>query len=219
MKSVAPMLASIGTEVPMGEGWVFEPKYDGIRVLAVASAKSASLVTRNGLDKAKQFPEIVDALIALARRTKQSFIVDGEIVALRGDKPARFQELQGRMHVTNVDAIQTHRTDAPAALVLFDMLQDGTTSLVTESWRVRRKHLAALIRPPKRSDALRLSDVSDDGAAMLRQARRHEWEGIMAKRADAPYKPGERTHNWLKLKIERRQEFVVGGWTEPRKTR
>src|SRR5205823_8381982 len=60
---------------------------------------------------------------------------------------------------------------------------------------------------------------SDDGGAMLRDARSRGWEGIVAKRADAPYQPGRRSHDWLKLKIERRQEFVVGGWTEPRNSR
>src|SRR6185503_16968823 len=73
--------------------------------------------------------------------------------------------------------------------------------------------------PGGRSSALRLSDVSDDGEAMLRAAREHDWEGIIAKRADAPYEAGRRSTSWRKLKIERRQEFVVGGWTEPRNSR
>ena len=219
MKALTPMLASVGTEVPTGDDWVFEPKYDGIRILASATKDGVALVTRNGLDKARQFPEIVDAVEALRRRVKRPFVIDGEVVAMRADEPARFQELQGRMHVTNTTAIETHRSQAPAALVVFDMLLDGKTSLLTESWRVRRKHLATLLRPPTRSDALRLSDVGDDGASMLKQARRHGWEGIIAKRADGPYTPGERTRSWLKLKIEQRQEFVVGGWTEPRNSR
>ena len=219
MTKLAPMLASVGTEVPAGDGWVFEPKYDGIRVLASAASDAVTLVTRNELDKARQFPEIVDALRELRRRAKKSFVLDGEIVAMHGQEPARFQELQGRMHVTDATAIQTHRTDAPAALVAFDMLLDGRTSLITEPWRVRRKHLATLLRPPVQVGALRLSDVGDDGTTMLEEARRNGWEGIIAKRADAAYKPGERTRNWLKLKIELRQEFVVGGWTEPRNSR
>jgi bifunctional non-homologous end joining protein LigD len=219
MKALAPMLASVGAAVPTGDDWVFEPKYDGIRILASAIKDGVALITRNGLDKARQFPEIVDAVQALRQRVKRPFVIDGEIVAIRADEPARFQELQGRMHVTNTTAIETHRGDAPAALVVFDMLLDGKTSLLTESWRVRRKHLAALLRPPTRFDALRLSEVGDDGASMLEQARRHGWEGIMAKRADEPYTPGERTRSWLKLKIEQRQEFVVGGWTEPRNSR
>jgi bifunctional non-homologous end joining protein LigD len=177
------------------------------------------LVSRNGLEKTRQFPEVAEALAEMSRRAKRPFIVDGEIVAMHGDTPARFQELQSRMHVGDSAAIEQHRLDSPAAFMVFDVLLDGKTSLVTEPWRVRRKHLAALLQPPGRSNALRLSDVDDDGAAMLREARKRGWEGVIAKRADAPYEPGHRSRAWLKLKIEQRQEFVVGGWTEPRNSR
>ena len=213
------MLATVGTELPAGKDWVFEPKYDGIRILAFADKGTVSLVSRNGLHKTKQFPEVAEALLDLHARAKRSFVIDGEIVAMHGDSPARFQELQSRMHVTDRGAIDLHRGDAPAALIVFDLLIDGKKSLITEPWRERRKHLAALLQPPGRSDALRLSDVGEDGDAMMRRARKHDWEGIIAKRVDAPYEVGHRSRAWLKLKIERRQEFVVVGWTEPRKSR
>jgi bifunctional non-homologous end joining protein LigD len=219
MKGLAPMLASIGTAVPTGRSWVFEPKYDGIRVLGSASSDGVALVTRNEIDKAKQFPEIVDALKELRRKAKRSFIIDGEIVALKGNEPARFQELQSRMHVTDAGSIARHRSENPSALIAFDILLDGRKALINEPWQSRREHLEALLSPAMRTDTLRISDVSDDGAAMLRTARQRDWEGIIAKEADARYKPGERTRSWLKLKIERRQEFVVGGWTEPRRSR
>lgn len=219
MSALSPMLATIGSDLPKGEQWVFEPKYDGIRILAFASRGEVALVSRNGLDKTRQFPEVAGAVRALHRRARRPFVLDGEIVAMHGDDPARFQELQSRMHVGDRDAIEQHRLDSPAALMAFDILLDGKTSLVTEPWRVRRKHLAALLQPPGRSNALRLSDVGDDGAAMLRTARTRGWEGVIAKRADAPYEPGRRSRAWLKLKIEQRQEFVVGGWTEPRNSR
>jgi bifunctional non-homologous end joining protein LigD len=217
------MLATVGTDVPAGADWVFEPKYDGIRILAFAAGRSASgkvaLLSRNGLDKTKQFPEIVDALRALHAKVKRAFVIDGEIVAMHNGAPLRFQELQGRMHTTDVGAIERHRNDAPTALFVFDMLMDGRQSLVAEPWQERRKHLTALLHTPVRSKTLQLSDVSDDGIKMLRQAHRRGWEGIIAKRRDATYAVGKRSHAWIKLKIERRQEFVVGGWTEPRNSR
>lgn len=219
MSALSPMLATIGSELPSGKEWVFEPKYDGIRILAFASKGEVALVSRNGLDKTRQFPEVVDAVAALHKRARRPFVLDGEIVAMHGDTPARFQELQSRMHVGDHAAIEQHRRESPAAYIAFDILLDGKTSLVTEPWRVRRKHLAALLQPPGRSNALRLSDVDDDGASMLRAARKRGWEGVIAKRADAPYEPGHRSRAWLKLKIEQRQEFVVGGWTEPRNSR
>jgi bifunctional non-homologous end joining protein LigD len=226
MTSLSPMLATIGTDVPTGPDWVFEPKFDGIRILAFVSsarargkAAAVQLVSRNGLDKTKQFPEVAAALQLLYARVKRPFVLDGEVVAMKGDKPLRFQQLQGRVHVTNGSNIETQSSGAPAALMVFDLLMDGKTSLVAEAWRVRRRHLVALLQPPGSTGALRLSDVGEDGKAMLREARRRDWEGIIAKRADAPYDAGHRSRAWIKLKIERRQEFVVGGWTEPRRSR
>ena len=213
------MLATVGTALPTDGDWVFEPKYDGIRILAFAAGGSVALISRNGIDKTRQFPEVADALRTLHKRVRRPFVADGELVALHDGAPARFQALQGRMHVEDTDAIAGHRSASPTALILFDMLVDGKASLVTEPWRVRRNHLAALLHPPGRSDALRLSDTASDGAAMLRDAQAHGWEGVIAKRADAPYEVGRRSRAWLKLKLEKRQEFVVGGWTEPRKSR
>jgi bifunctional non-homologous end joining protein LigD len=224
------MLASVGSALPDGEGWVFEPKYDGIRILAFVTGRGGSrntaargdvaLISRNGLDKTHSFPEIAEALRELYAKVKRPFVLDGEIVVMSGDAPLRFQELQSRMHLSDRTAVEGHRSATPAALIVFDVLLDGKQSLVTEPWRVRRKHLAELLLPPGgRSSALRLSDVSDDGNAMLAKARDNDWEGVIAKRADAPYEAGRRSKQWLKLKIERRQEFVVGGWTEPRNSR
>ena len=219
MKTFSPMLATIGSELPSGDGWVFEPKYDGIRILASTDGRRVALISRNGIDKSRQFPEVADALRSLYARVKRPFVVDGEIVATRRDAPARFQALQGRMHVTNAAAIEGHRADNPAALMVFDLLLDGRKTLIAEPWRVRRRHLAALFRGAGRIRALRLGDVEENGAAMLRKARRHGWEGVIAKRSDGHYDAGRRSRSWLKLKIERRQEFVVVGWTEPRKSR
>ena len=219
MTTFAPMLAGVGTELPTTGDWIFEPKYDGIRILASATDKSVTLMTRNGLDKAKQFPEIAESIEALRRRAKRPFVVDGEVVAMRANEPGRFQELQGRMHVADAAAIESHRGSAPTALFLFDILVDGKKTLIDQPLRVRRAHLESLVKLAPASGTLRLSDESTNGLELLAEARRHDWEGIIAKRADAPYRPGQRTRDWLKLKLERRQEFVVGGWTEPRTSR
>jgi bifunctional non-homologous end joining protein LigD len=217
--SLEPMYASVGSEIP-GEGWTFEPKYDGIRVLAYATVSDVKLMTRNGKDKAAQFPEIVAALKKLAAQTKRSLVLDGEIVALIDGEPARFQELQSRMHVKESLMIARHSSSAPAALVLFDILADGDDDiLLKEPWTERRARL--LKRVGKRvTPQLRVTEsIEDDGKKMLEKARRQGWEGIIAKRIDAQYQPGNRSRNWLKLKIEFRQEFVVGGYTDPRNNR
>ena len=217
-KSLEPMYASIGTEIP-GKGWTFEPKYDGIRVLAFATPTEVKLITRNGKDKAEQFPEIVSALKKLASQTKRPLVLDGEIVALVDGEPARFQELQSRINVKQSQLIARYSTATPAALILFDILVDGDDVLIGEPWTERRAHL--LTRVGKRTSTyLRVTEsVEGDGKKMLEKARRQGWEGIMAKRMDSPYEPGKRTRSWLKLKIEFREEFVVGGYTEPRNSR
>src|SRR5438309_5097618 len=119
--ALRPMLASVGASVPSGKDWAFEPKYDGIRVIGYASGDRAALFSRNALDKTRQFPEIAEALSALAKRRRKPLIVDGEVVALDHGKPGRFQELQGRMHVMNDRAIAGHRDNSPAALMVFDV--------------------------------------------------------------------------------------------------
>jgi bifunctional non-homologous end joining protein LigD len=214
-----PMLASIGTDIPVGPEWTFEPKYDGIRVLAYATPVAARLVTRNGKDKTAQFPGIAEAVRKLASRGKRALVLDGEVVALHNGTPARFQELQQRMHVKDVSAIAGYETTAPVALMAFDILLDGKDVLVQEPWTKRRAHLEKRLASHESAE-LRLTESDlDDGREMLARARHDGWEGIIAKRIAAPYQPGVRSRDWLKLKLEFRQEFVVGGWTEPRNTR
>lgn len=224
LTKLEPMYASVGDDVPTGPGWTFEPKYDGIRVLAHVSPRRVHLVTRNGRDKVSQFPDIADALAKFAASGRaagdgRSFVLDGEIVALADGEPARFQELQGRMHVTDQRRLAVLLDAAPAALIAFDVVDDGETLLLDQPWTVRRRRLERLLArklPPQ----LRLGDTAEgDGDGMLREARRAGWEGIIAKRTDARYEPGRRSRGWLKLKIEFRQEFVVGGFTEPRNSR
>ena len=212
------MYATVGTDVPTGSDWTFEPKYDGMRVLAESSSRGVRLLTRNGKDKAAQFPEVVAALARLVRRATRPFVLDGEIVAVdRAGKAANFQRLQGRFHLGRRQEIATLSNEAPAALVAFDLLAVGGRRWLAEPWTVRRAELEALVG---RGEAtLRVSESSPDGARMLRTAQAQGWEGVIAKRTDATYAPGTRSRDWLKLKLQHRAEFVVGGFTEPRRTR
>jgi bifunctional non-homologous end joining protein LigD len=219
VQRLEPMYASIGTSVPDGDGWTFEPKYDGIRVLAFVTKDAVRLVTRNGNDKTKQFPEIAEALRTLGRKAERELVVDGEIIAVVEGEVARFQALQDRMHVKDALAIEHFAETQPAAIVLFDILVDGPDILLKEPWTTRRKHLEQVLRR-RTSQRLRLSEsIPADGHEMLERVRRDGWEGVIAKRTSARYEPGVRSKAWLKLKVEHRQEFVIGGWTEPRNTR
>lgn len=214
-----PMLATPGAEFPTGAGWVFEPKYDGIRVLAFVTRDIVQLRTRNGIDKATQFPEVVDALRAVVRRRRTPLVLDGEIVALRDGEIGRFQSLQARVHERDSGAIAASMRARPAVMMVFDLLVKGTRSYVDESWSTRREVLESLELSADEG-AVRIGcAVRDDGAYLLASAKRDGWEGLMAKRVDSHYALGARTRDWLKIKLEARQEFVVGGWTEPRNSR
>lgn len=214
-----PMYASVGSAIPAGRGWTFEPKYDGVRVVARADRRGARLVTRNGKDKARQFPEIVAALRALAARAGATLLLDGEIVALHRRGYARLQALQSRMHLADAESVAGLARESPAALVAFDLLAAGSESLLARPWTERRARLERLLAGVD-DPSLRLGETRPDaGERLLREARRRGWEGIIAKRMDARYVPGARSRDWLKLKVEFRQELVVGGFTEPRRTR
>ena len=219
VSAIMPMLASAGKEMPDSEGeWTFEPKFDGIRVLAYVAPGAARLITRNAKDKTKQFPEIVAELEKLTARTKKPLVLDGEIVSLVDDEPARFQNLQSRMHVENAHSIARLSEEQPAAFIAFDLLLDGDAPLLAEPWHVRRKHLEKRLGKRKRAH-VRLAETTTDGEEMLRAAGAGGWEGVIAKAVDSPYTPGKRSKHWLKLKLETVQEFVIGGFTEPRRSR
>ena len=142
MSKIAPMLATVGTEIPRGEGWVFEPKYDGIRILGFASGDGVALISRNGLDKTRQFPEIVDALREVHSRAKRPFVIDGEVVAMRDGAPARFQELQSRMHVRRAVEARRLASLAPVTYLAFDVLRLYGVDLTGRPFAERRATLA-----------------------------------------------------------------------------
>jgi bifunctional non-homologous end joining protein LigD len=219
VKGIEPMLAQVGHEVPDGKGWAFEPKYDGIRIIAYAAGSAVKLLTRNDVDKAAQFPEIVAALSALSRRKKSPLVLDGEIVARTAKSLARFQTLQERIHERDSAVIARRVKDVPAAFIVFDLLLDRTKSYVSEPYAARRRALRRLFSGTRASPLQLGKSKVGNGVKLLAEARKAGWEGIMAKRVESPYEAGTRSHEWLKLKLEARQEFVVGGWTEPRGSR
>ncbi|HET7275294.1 MAG TPA: DNA ligase D [Longimicrobiaceae bacterium] len=216
--AVSPMLASTSANLPTSGDWTYEPKYDGIRVLAFATEGSVALVSRNANDKAKQFPEITAALRELVAKLERPVILDGEIVALANGDIARFERLQGRMHVQGRDAISAGAQKAPAVFMAFDILADGDITHVHDPWTARRVRLEEVLESNENA-TLRITETTRNGEALLRRGKQINWEGIIAKRTDSRYLPGKRSGDWLKIKLEASQEFVVGGYTEPRRSR
>jgi bifunctional non-homologous end joining protein LigD len=227
--SVRPMLASL-TEPPISaRGWVYEPKYDGIRALAdvrpPAGASRDPLVaifSRNGREKHLQFPALTQALARLAQKLPGPVLLDGEIVAVdTSGRPLGFQHIQGRIGLTSPGDIVRAEQAQPAVFVLFDLLRDGSEDLRPLPLAARRLRLHERIRIPRTlTPLLRLSElVADDGRELLRRAKEEAWEGLIAKDAESSYHSGKRTPFWRKLKLLHSQELVIGGWTEPRLTR
>jgi bifunctional non-homologous end joining protein LigD len=202
------MLASPAGELPPLEGWTIEPKWDGIRVIADVTAKRAALWSRNNIDKAREFPELVAALVALAANAGP-LVLDGELIAIDAKgQPLRFQALQGR----NADGA------ARTAFVAFDVLSAAGHSWTAQPWTERRKALELVV--PKSSRGLvRRGETgacgSKSAARILHAARHDGWEGLILKYMAAKYESGKRSAWWRKVKLEHEQEFVIGGYTLP----
>ena len=219
---VRPMLATLATAPLTSKGLVYEPKYDGIRALVHVERGDTPvrIWSRLGNEKTTQFPSVVKALAPLAKKLRGPLLLDGEIVALdeRGN-PAGFQRLQGRIHLVGARDVELHDKTQPVALIAFDILRDGNEDLRGLPLTERRQRLEAALGPSV-SPTLRISEqVFGDGQEMDARARREGWEGLIAKEASSPYHSGRRSPAWRKIKLLNEQEFVVGGWTEPRSTR
>jgi bifunctional non-homologous end joining protein LigD len=198
-------LATLIDEPPDGSEWLHEQKFDGYRILAVCDAGQITLLSRRFLDWTAKFPGVARALAEHVPRHRAIF--DGEVAALLPDGRTSFQLLQ-----------RSFRAGAPElAYFAFDLLELGGERLLARPLEERKAKLAELV-PPGPS-AIRYSDhLAGNGAAFFQAACRRGLEGIVSKRRDKPYLPG-RGLAWVKTKCLQRQELVVGGYTEPERSR
>ncbi len=205
-----PALATLTQDRFSRPNWIFERKLDGMRILGSRCGDEIAVVSRRGADAAASFPEIVAALAGV---DVPDFVVDGEAVAFDGGQTS-FSALQPRMHVS--DPAKALRTGVQVYYYMFDLLHLDGHSTRGLPLRERKALLRDLF---DWHDPLRFTQHRNaDGEDYFQQACAAGWEGLIAKRADAPYHSG-RTTDWLKFKCERGQEFVVGGWTDPRGSR
>ncbi len=176
--------------------------------------------SRLGNDKTTQFPSIVSALAAFGATVGEPLVVDGEIVALDAKgNPVGFQRLQGRIHLSDAKDVERIDREHPVAFIAFDLLREGNDDLRGLPLVERRKHLERRFGKST-SRTIRISEQAvNDGRALHARATEEGWEGLIVKEARSPYQSGRRSPAWRKLKLHHEQEFVVGGWTEPRSTR
>ena len=195
------MKAILG-DLPSGDDWAFELKWDGVRLQA-ACDRTLVLRSISGREVTSTYPE----LASLPEAVGLPAVLDGEVVVFEGDRPS-FGRLQHRMHVSRpTPAIVAEH---PAVYMLFDLLALDGRSLLDVPYESRRHLLTQVLEdgpswriPP---------EVRGDGGDLLRLAEARGLEGVVAKRLSSTYHPGTRTREWIKVKIRRQQEFVVGGW-------
>jgi ATP-dependent DNA ligase len=202
---LAPMEAKLVGELPDGPGWQFEPKWDGFRALVFRDGENVEILSKSGKSLARYFPEIVALVSGVAQG---SFVLDGELI-LPIDGVLSFDALQARLHPAE-SRIRKLSQATPAQLMLFDCLQDGERDLLARPLAERREALQAfhnrhggpslLLSPCGNVDAAR-SWLAQSGGAL---------DGVVAKRIDEPYRPGERA--MTKVKHHRTADCVVGGF-------
>jgi bifunctional non-homologous end joining protein LigD len=201
LEFVPPMECKETNVVPAGEDWQYELKFDGYRTIATRSNSDVTIYSRNGKSFNARFPGLVEALRGLRA---QSWILDGEIVAL---------DEQGRHSFTLLQ--QSLRNHAPIHMYLFDLLHLDGKDLMKLPLKKRRtlleRNFSAL------PGVLQLSPLLEgDVKTLLEQVRQFEFEGLIAKRRDSLYEPGEEPGTWLKQKTQRSEDFLIGGYVPGR---
>jgi bifunctional non-homologous end joining protein LigD len=207
------MLATLAEHPFSGKDWLFEIKYDGVRVLAARHAEQVDLYGRSGQLITRRYPEVAEALRALP---VEHFLIDGEIIALDDEGRPSFQRLQPRMGLTDPRDIERAAAQIPTVGAFFDCLMlDGHD--LRRLPLLERKDCLRMLLPPL--GPVRFSDhIMAQGEAFFEAASEQRLEGIVAKRAKSLYAPG-RSRDWIKIKCQRRQEFVIGGYTDPQGSR
>jgi bifunctional non-homologous end joining protein LigD len=192
-----PMLATLAEEVPKGEEWLYEVKWDGYRAIVDLYGSDATLTSRNGNDLTERFRSVSTA-IERAMKTPDC-VLDGEVCALDEEGRATFS------------AMQQGKPGTRYIYVAFDLLEQEGEPLTDLPLTERHARLEKLI--DRRNRVVQLSEAFDDGQALYEAAKKQGFEGIMAKKRDSRYFPGRRTRDWLKIKTHGRQEFVIAGYT------
>ena len=208
-RSAAPMLPSL-TDRPFSRPeWLYEPKLDGVRAIALIRDAKVRLVSRRGLDPTRQYPSLTESL---ARQPEREMVVDGEIVALDEQGRPSFHRLQQRLNLTRAEDIRRAEAQVPVIYYAFDLLYLDGFDLRGAALAGRKSLLERILVPSARVQLLEPIDA--DGIVAYDAAVEHGLEGVVAKRRDSPYQEGRRSSYWLKVKATLSDDFVVGGFSQ-----
>jgi len=205
---ISPMLAELGKgKPPSGKDWIYEIKWDGVRALCFLDAGDLRILSRNGNDHTRQYPE----LSVLSHHLKaHDAVVDGEIAALDEKGRPDFEKLQERMHVADAAVSARHSRSSPVTLFLFDLLYLDGYDLRGTALIDRKKLLAEILTP---GGPVRYSEhFQADGHDVLEAARQHGLEGVVGKKASSKYE-SRRSSDWVKWKVTDTSDFVICGYT------
>jgi bifunctional non-homologous end joining protein LigD len=207
------MLAETGERPFSDPAWLFELKHDGFRLLAARDGDEARLRYRRGRDATAVFPEIERVVRALAL---EAFVIDGEVVVLEDDGRASFQKLQRRALQTRLHEVRRAMIDLPATYYVFDLLAFAGFDLRGLPL-LQRKELLRKLLPG--AGPVRFTDhIVERGEELFAEVERLGLEGLVAKKADAPYRSA-RSPTWLKLRVDRTGDFAIVGFTSPKGAR
>jgi bifunctional non-homologous end joining protein LigD len=199
-----PMLATTGDHVPAGAGWAHEVKWDGVRILADVGPSGAVLTTRNENVATTAWPDVTGV------GPERDLLVDGEIIGLNADGLPDFRTLGERIHVRGAAAARL-AARVPATYMVFDLLRLDGERLTDRPLEERRELLSGLAEDGTLG-GWQVPASYDDGPMLLDATRQQGLEGIVSKRLDSVYRPGERSNAWRKFAHRFRGSFVVGGW-------
>lgn len=202
------MLAKLVDAPFSGEGWIFEPKLDGIRAIAYIRDGNVRLLSRRGLDLTDRYPGLKKAL----SDQKKNMILDGEIVALDEKGRPSFQLLQQRSGLSAKDKVERAEMEIPIVYYAFDILYVAGRQVTKLPLKERRETLK---QDFKEDDLIKIvRDLGTDGVKAFDVCVHHGLEGVMAKRLNSTYQPGQRSGAWLKIKAQQSSEFLICGYTK-----
>jgi ATP-dependent DNA ligase len=197
---VKPQLAKSARELPEGDQWCYEPKFDGFRTIVFRDGDDVRLQSRNGRPMNRYFPDVVEQVLALPH---ERLVLDGEMIVVV-DGVQEFDLLSQRIHPA-ASRVERLREETPAGLVAFDLLAEGDELLCGLPYEERRERLAAVVADPVQLTPM-THDLDDAGQWLTGTS-----EGVIAKQCDAPYRPGERT-GMVKIKRVRTADTVVAAF-------
>jgi bifunctional non-homologous end joining protein LigD len=208
------MLATPAEAPPEGDRWAYEIKWDGIRAITYlnTAGNGVRALSRNNNDLTPSFPELQEVLRRFGDRVA---VLDGELIALGPDGRPTFNAMQQRLHLTDALVVARRARTVPVTYLVFDLLYLDDRYLLDLTYDERRAQLVALDALAGKDPLARVGEsfTTVRGADVLAAAKEGGLEGVLAKDRSSPYRAGRRSGEWLKIKIGRTQEVVVGGWT------